>query len=227
MSDMIENQPQQTNPTNPTETPTTPTQPMPNDPAARTETGELKDASQPNVNDPAKPEPKADAVPESYTFATGEDQQLDAAAIAEVTPIFKELGINQAGADKLSAFYNKQINSLTQRGLDAVNTMREGWRNEISTDPEIGGKLDSVKAEIGKLYSHIPQDLGQKFREAMDITGAGDNPAFVKTLYKLAQLVNEGRPVSGGAPSPHGQTKSGESGRPSMAQSLYPNLPAR
>jgi len=210
----------------------TPTQPMGNDQQARTPTGELIDQAKPNVEakvdekpgDKPGDKPK-ETIPESYTFSAGEDQHLDEAAIGEVTPIFKELGLDQAGVDKLTGFYNKKVGELMTRGVEAVNTMREGWRDTIAKDPEIGGKLDVVKAEIGKIYQHLPPALGQEFRDAMNLTGAGDHPAFVKALYKLATLVNEGKPVTPGGPSPHGQ---GKTGAPqSLASAMYPNLPSR
>lgn len=226
-------------------TPTASTTPTPNpqppagnSPEARTQTGELIDQSRQSDDTTKAPEPeagkepaKSDAkagVPESYTFAAGEDQHLDEAAIGEVTPIFKELGLDQAGVDKLTGFYNKKVGEFVQRGLDAVNTMREGWRNEISADPEIGSKLDSVRAEIGKLHTHLPPDLSAAFKDAMNLTGAGDHPGIVKGLYKIALLVNEGRPVPpGNNPSPHGQSKNGNGAPPSLASAMYPNLPSR
>jgi len=227
-----------TTPLSPEQTSTTPT-PNPqiagNDPAARNADGSIIDQSKPveapavdpnKLADPAKPDAKG-AVPESYTFTAGDDQHLDEAAIGEVTPIFKELGLDQAGVDKLTGFYNKQVGNLMQRGMDAVNTMREGWRNEVTNDPEIGSKLDAVKAEIGQAFTQLPPTLVAEVKEAMNLTGAGDHPAFVKTLYKFAQLINEGKPVAAGGPSPHGQVKNGAAGPPSIAHAMYPNLVSR
>jgi hypothetical protein len=59
----------------------------------------------------------------------------------------------------------------------------------------------------------------------MNTTGMGDHPAIVRGLYELSKLVNEGTHVTGGAPSPHGQSKTGTSNRPSIAGAMYPNLP--
>lgn len=212
-----------TNPTNP---------PLPNDPASRTATGEIIDQSKVPADgktddkggDTGKKSEGEGAVPESYTFATGEDQHLDEAAIGEITPIFKELKLDQAGVDKLTGFYNKRMADLQTRLQDSVNTMREGWRNDIAADKEMGGKVDAIKTDIGKMWSHLPPDVVSSFKEAMDITGVGDHPAIVKGLWKIAALVNEGRPVPPNNPSPHGQSKPG-SGPVSIASAMYPNLP--
>jgi hypothetical protein len=58
----------------------------------------------------------------------------------------------------------------------------------------------------------------------MDLTGAGDNPAFIKAFWKLSQHVVEGKPAPGGGPSPHGQVAVGQAQRPSIAQAMYPSL---
>lgn len=212
-----------TNPTNP---------PLPNDPASRTPTGEIIDQSKVPADgktddkggDIGKKSEGERTVPESYTFATGEDQHLDEAAIGEITPIFKELKLDQAGVDKLTGFYNKRMADLQTRLQNSVNNMREGWRNDIAADKEMGDKVDAIKIDIGKMWAHLPPDVVKSFKEAMDITGVGDHPAIVKGLWKIAALVNEGRPVPPNNPSPHGQSKPG-SGPVSIASAMYPNLP--
>jgi hypothetical protein len=235
MSDVAQAQPETATPTT-TQTSTT-TPPAPNTPEARTATGELIDANAAGKSgtsgDGTPPAdatatgdtPKVpDGVPDTYTFTAPDGRTLDAGAIEAATPIFKELGLNQAQADKLVEFYNKQTGDIAQKNLDAVNTMREGWRTAVNADPEIGGKLDAVKADIGKALSQLPPALSQEFRDAMDLTGAGDHPAFIKAFHKFAQMVNEGKAVTAAAPSPHGQKAPGAAPR-SLASTMYPNLP--
>lgn len=233
----------QANNPNPTPTPpptTSSTQstpsPLPNDPAARTPQGELidqgakpNDSAAPAGTDPANSAKGPDnAVPDSYTFQpTADGQPLDAESVAEITPVFKELGLSQDQADKLIGFHNKQMEKLQTKLSSEVMTMREGWRNELKADKEIGGKLEQVAAEIGKAKAVLGPELSASLNEAMDLTGAGDHPAFIKAFYKFAQLVNEGKPVSPGNPSPFGQKAPGAAARPSAAQSLYPNLPSQ
>jgi hypothetical protein len=60
----------------------------------------------------------------------------------------------------------------------------------------------------------------------MDMTGAGDNPAFILTFYRLAQRQTEGSHVAGRGPSPGGQQRPGSADIRSPAQDLWPNLPS-
>jgi hypothetical protein len=101
------------------------------------------------------------------------------------------------------------------------------WKAEINSDPEIGGsKWNGTKASIGRLFDSLGDaKLTDGFREAMDYTGAGNHPAVVKFLARVAQRLTEGGPVRGSGPSSEGMRPPGV-GAPSAAQAIYPNLPS-
>lgn len=210
-------------------TPTTTTEaPSMNSDSARTSTGEIKDQSTDATPTPATEPAPTDApvVPDQYEFTFPEGRSPDAAVLEGATPIFKELGLSQPQAQKLVDFYTKINDDSVAANMARIDAMRTEWRNQVSADKEIGGKLDSVKTEIGRALTHLPEDVQSAFREAMDVTGAGDHPGVVKAFYKLAQMVNEGSHVTGGGPSKHGQSPTGNTARPSLASSMYPNLPS-
>jgi len=170
--------------------------------------------------------------PETYAeFKAPEGYTLSAEIVAEATPIFKELGLSQDAAQKLIDFHSKQMLASAKAPQETYENLRKDWRAKATSDPEIvkatsGGMtgMDAVKLDIGRALTHVDPALATEFRQAMDLTGAGDHPAFVKTFWKLSQLVAEGRHVAGGSPSPHGQTPSGKVERPTPAAALYPNL---
>lgn len=205
---------------------TTLTEPLGNSPEARTPTGEIVDQSAPvtSQTDSTNVDTPAPRVPETYAaFSAPEGLAIDPALIEQAAPIFKELGLNQAQAQKL-------VDIAVKRQQDAISgyqAMRADWVDQVNKDPEIGGKLDAVKAEIGKLYDAFGgrnDPAIKSFISAMDLTGAGDNPAFIKLFYKMAQKVNEGKHVTAGAPSPEGQRSPNTPAKPSAAASMYPNL---
>ena len=206
--------------------------PLANEPAARTETGEIIDRSKPTEPAGDKPAPAATdkpvGAPEAYAdFSIPEGHTLDAATIESATPIFRELGLSQDQAQKLVDFYSARVADMAKETEGYMEQVRTEWRTQLSADKEIGGKLDSVKVDIGRALDRLPTEVRDNFKAAMDLTGAGDNPAIVKAMYSLAQLVNEGTPVRGDGPSPHGQTRTGVETRPSAASAMYPNLPKR
>lgn len=210
------------------ETPIVPTTepPAANTPEARTPDGTILDLATPTPEPSSEPEPKepAPAVPETYAdFTAPEGLALDPKIIEQAAPIFKELGLTQAQAQKLIDLGISRQQAATQ----AYTDMRAQWADETRKDPEIGGKLPEVLAEIGKMYDAFGgrnDPLIKSFIQRMDLTGAGDSLSFVKLFYKMAQKVNEGRHVSGAGPTAEGQRPNGKVEKPSAAQSMYPNL---
>lgn len=177
---------------------------------------------EPKPGDPPK-DPKTE-VPATYEFKAPDGYTLDPKVIEEATPIFKELNLTQDQAQKLIDIQLKREISSAEAGQKAYNDMRAGWVAEVKADAEIGGKLSEVKQTIGKgLDSLGDPTLVASFKEAMNLTGAGDHPAFVKAMYKMSQRLTEGAPVSGKGPSPHGQTAP-NAAPPTAASALYPNL---
>lgn len=218
-------------PETPTVTPTTEGTSQPtilaNSPEARSPTGEILDQTQATVTQkPAETTP--DGAPESYAdFTAAEGTKLDAELIKAALPIFKESNLSQASAQKLVDFYTKHATNQAALAIEAVNTMRQSWRESVRTDPVIGAKLTAVQADIGKALASLGDaKLVGEFRDAMNLTGAGDHPALIKVLHKFADAVNEGTHVSGAGPSPLGQVPNGKVTRPSAAQSMYPTLPS-
>ena len=205
--------------------------PMTNSPEARTETGEIKDQGSiaPVESAPvesAPPEHVAPVIPDRYDFTLPEGSILDPKLLEEVTPIFKELKLDQPSAQRLVDIYQKQTSGTTTALLAQVEKTRTEWRDASKADPDIGPILDSkVLPEIGRALSKLPSEVSTNLRSALDFTGAGDHPAVVRAFYEFSKLVNEGTHVSGNGPSPNGQQPSGKTTPPSLASALYPNLP--
>lgn len=230
----------------PVVTPATPEVVQGNAEAARTGTGEIKDqqGTQPQgIADPKTPESKPDtkaetkpaegdkkpdpaAVPEKYDLKPPEGKELDPKLIEEITPLFKEMKLTNEQAQKLTDFYNKTVLGAADNAYEAYEDMRTANRDTIIKDPTLGNGTDGMKPEVTKNIAEVMSRIGDKatitaFKEAMDLTGAGDHPAFVKAFNTLGKLLAEGSAVKAGGPAavvaPGAAPKS-------PAQALYPNL---
>ena len=205
---------------------------------ARTETGEIKDQtltaatettktpeSPPQAETPPK-EAAPQGVPEKYEFAAPEGFEIDEKFAAEASTVFKELGLTQDQASKLVKMYTDKVGADADAPYRKYEEIRTGWRNEVTADPTLGNGTDlkpEVKAVLGRAIDGLGAKEAASFREAMEITGAGDHPAVVRAMVKWAQRAGEGTAVRGNGPSEHGQ---GNSARPtSAAKAIYPNLP--
>ena len=163
--------------------------------------------------------------PEAYaTWNVPEGFQLDETVSKEIGGIFKGLNLSQEAGQKLVDFYTAKTAESANEPYKVWQETQEQWVKEVKADREIGHKLNEVKTTISRAIDGLNDPkLAASFREAMDFTGAGNNPAFIKAFYKLAQMVTEGGHVAGSGPSPASQRRAGET--PSAARAMYPNLP--
>lgn len=233
------------------QTQSTPTEPLGNSPTARNPDGSLvspgtnqsststnqtqeSQAAQAQTSNTEKPlaaaETKAadtpQGAPEKYeAFKAPEGWEFHADRMEPVLATFKELNLSQDQAQRLVDIYGAEMVKAIEEPFNQFTEMRNGWRNELINNPELGNGKDNLKPEvlatIGRAIDSLPN--AAEFREAMAVTGAGDNPAFVKAFYALAKRSGEGTQVRGGNPSPAGQTAPGS--RPATAASaMYPHL---
>ena len=167
----------------------------------------------------------APGAPETYAaYSVPDGYTLDTEVSTEANGLFKAMNLTQAQAQQLVDFYTKHTTASANAPYDAWNSMQEQWVKEVKADPSIGPRLAEVKTTINRAIDVMGDpNLASQFREAMDYTGAGNNPAFIKTFYKLAQMITEGKHVAGNGPSAAGQKPSNE--RVSAAGAMYPNLP--
>jgi ribosomal protein L10 len=139
--------------------------------------------------------------------------------MTKATGMFKELGLSQANAQKLVDFYAEQSRQAAEAPVAYYREMQDQWVSEIRADPEIGGKLDVVRNTVARAIDGLGDPkLASDFRAAMDLTGAGNNPAFIRAFYKLAQKVTEPSSHVSGAPPAQAQKPR------TAASAIYPNL---
>lgn len=126
----------------------------------------------------------------------------------------------QARAQALADLHVNALKAAAEGPSKAWDDVTNKWLGEIAADKDIGsGNPKSpfkpeVKAALSKI---IDQVGGTELRQALDFTGAGNNPAIARAFFKLAKGYTEGTPVAG----------SPQTGKPQGpgAAALYPDLP--
>lgn len=212
--------------TQPTAPPSESTPPVSSTPA----TPETKIETPPapkDAKDPSLLNQKPAGAPDKYAdFKLPEGLKLEPTALTEASTLFKGMNLSQDQAQSLVDFHAKAIADATSAPYRAVTDMKSAWETEVRSaygkDIEPGGK---VNVAISRMIDALGPELAPGFREAMDHTLAGSNPAFVKAFAKLAEMFSEGTTVKGNGPSPLSQK--GPDVRPlSVAQAMYPHLPS-
>jgi antitoxin component of RelBE/YafQ-DinJ toxin-antitoxin module len=180
------------------------------------------------LNDKAK---QSEGAPKEYNdYTVPEGFKLDPDIKSEADKIFKSMNLSQDQAQELVNFYAAKTKEAFNAPFEAYQDTRKEWRQQAESDPDLRGKLGpggEVLTTVAKALDGLGDPkLASDFREAMDLTGAGDNPAFIKAFYRMAQRLTEGSHVVGRGPSEHGQQRPGSAAARSPAQDLWPNLPS-
>lgn len=133
---------------------------------------------------------EVEKAPDEYTdFTLPEGMALDEDLVKEFKPLAKELGLSQDKAQKLVDLQTKtmeKIGKATQAAWE--NTLTE-WRKASETDAEFGGT--ALKENIVFAKTAIDKFGNDKLREALDVTGVGNHPEFVRFMVKVGKAVSE------------------------------------
>src|SRR6266550_6160401 len=174
---------------------------------SRTPTGEIKDQTQPQSPTTESTEPNTETTttpsttterpslvnakdeagaPDKYSdFTVPEGFTLDETVAKEAGDLFKGMNLPQAQAQQLVDFYVAKTREANEAPFKLWADTQEKWINEVKADSQIGSKLQQVKATISKAIDGLGDPkLASEFREAMDYTGAGNNPAFIRAFFK-------------------------------------------
>jgi hypothetical protein len=207
-------------------------------PAAEADAGKTflnqkpKAEGDPKVDDKPKPEgeekPKPDVAsgaPEKYEdFKLPEGYKFDDAALKDIQGLFKDAGLNQEAAQKMVDYYAKNGLQAAEAPYKLWADTQKSWIKEI--EDTHGSKADTMRTDINKGLDAVltSPKLNRAFREALDMTGAGSNPAFFEALSLLVKPFLEGTVVKGGGPTKESQGNPNAPARPSAAEAMYPHL---
>lgn len=198
-----------TNPTAPTEASLANTSPE-TKPEGTNETTKTNETSLANE----KTEAQKTGAPEKYEpFKAPEGLTFAEESLTKANTLFKELGLSQEHGQKLMDLYAAEVQAVQKSLTDTVAENNKTWRTEITNDPKYGdgnGKLKGTTLKaIADVKNQLPADIRTAFEEAMDFTGAGNHPGFIKGLVALAEKLGEGAHVAGNGPTKGGQERPG------------------
>lgn len=145
------------------------------------------------VTDPSRP---------TYTdFKLPEGLVIDPEAMKVAGDMFADAGLSQEQAQKFIDLAVSREQAAAQRSVQAFVDMQNKWVREVKDDPEIGG--DKLAATLASGARAIDRLGIPGLKEALDYTGAGNNPAIVKAFARIGQMMAEDRlvPANGGPPN--------------------------
>ncbi len=168
-----------------------------------TENSALKDfADSLNVDEQEQtkePEQQQQTAPEHYVLKNANGEDVEPQELEMMSRMFKDVNLSQEQAQKLYSAYEKEQSSFIEQSQKAFNQMRDDWFNQTISDPQLGGQnIGQTKLCIKR----VMQQCGNKeLSEFLNKTGLGFNPAMVRFMTKVGELLgNDNHFVQGQAP---------------------------
>lgn len=138
--------------------------------------------------------------PEKYDFKLPEGFELNKDLVDQATPLFKEIGLTNDQAQKLVDFHAGFVKQGHEALAKAWDDVKGGWLAESKADKDIGGA--NFDKNVGVAVSAIKALDIPGLGEALNSTGAGNHPAFIKAFHKIGTLMAEGKVIIGGTKPP-------------------------
>jgi hypothetical protein len=179
---------------------------------------------------PAKPEAKAEGeapapakealaeTPPARTyenFKVPEGLKLDDARIKDFTSILDNAELShQDRGQKLVDMFVDEATKLTaardQHQRDVFDQLQNGWKEELRTDPQVGG--NRLETSLGRAKWVVEQFGGDEKQVGsllaqLSYTGMGNNVGLVRLLDNVAEMLSEGEIVPA-SPRPAKDTRS-------------------
>ncbi|WP_417329178.1 hypothetical protein [Halomonas cupida] len=198
----------------PVETPDAPPATPDAPPPAEPETPPAADGDKPDGDKPKDPPAEPEGPPEKYDWAKPEgfEGELDEAALGELEPIAKELGLSNEQANKLLSVHANAMQRQQQQQQEQATQTLEKWVGELKEDSEFGGANFDANVKVAQkaLGAFGSDELTQMLND----TGLGSHPALVKAFYEVGKRISEDTMERG----------SGAGGARPIEERMYPNM---
>lgn len=141
---------------------------------------------------------KAEGVPEKYELNMKEGYAWDEATAAAVTPMFKELGLNNAQAQKLADYHMEAMQKFQASQVQKFHEIQAAELAAAKADPEVGGAR--LQESLGFAAKAMDTYGGQEFRDALAAHGMANNVTMLRFLAKVGRELSGDRFMQGTKP---------------------------
>lgn len=184
--------------------------------------GEAKPAEAKPGEKPAEAKAEAPKLePVAYEYALPETIKMDDALKGEFHTALDAFRADPAkGVQPLIALHEKTMSDyathLQNEQVRVWNDTRKGWNTDALADEQIGGSgHQTAMGAIARMRDLFVSEKDRPaFEQFLQVTGAGDHPAFLKMLHNAARLYDEPAmpPSNVKPPATNGQNPNGRRG---------------
>lgn len=161
--------------------------------------GEKKGAGE-GEKEPPAPEPMK---PEDYKLELPEGITADDPLLTAFLEGAAKGGMDNESVQAVVSSLGPKLAEQMAAPMKAWTTLNETWQAEVKADPVIGGaNLPATIKTVADAISLVstPEEA-QAAREALTMTGAGNNPAIVRLMHRMASRLVEKGAVQGNSPA--------------------------
>lgn len=151
-----------------------------------------------------KPAPKAGEVKaEDIKVTVPEGIEIDEKTLTDFRGLIADAKLTpQERAQKLIDLHASALKAAAEKPFNDAVAQIGKWQETVKADKELGGTgYEAMKSTISKALGQIGGKELKAMEEAFVYTGAGNHPEIVRAFYRMAKLIVEGDPVTGGAPA--------------------------
>lgn len=142
----------------------------------------------------------ASTVPEKYEFAVPEGVTLNAEMLGEFEGVARELGLDQAGAQKVVDIAAKLQARQAEQVSAALQQQSAEWVQSAATDQEIGGA--KLPENLAVARKGLEAFASPELRKLLDESRLGNNPEVVRMFYRVGKALAEDKVVTGETKAP-------------------------
>jgi hypothetical protein len=181
------------------------------------------DPADPPADPDDKPADPAPEVPEKYELTAPEGLEINDEVLAEIDPIFRELGLSNDAANKIMPLAGKFMERITAAQAQQHADLAADWAKEAKADKRIGGKnWGETETFVAKAFDTAAAGLGKDgakqvgdFRELLNATGLGNHPVMIRMFRFYGERISEDTNFP--------RTGEGAAIKQSREEVLYPN----
>ena len=131
-----------------------------------------------------------DGAPEAYQdFTLPEGMDFNKEAFGEIEPLLKDMDASQAQAQKLIDVHAKMVQQQQEFAVKSWADTQAKWVETGEADEEFGKKNYDASISIAK--SAIREIGGAPLMKALEETGMGNHPEFIRFFYRVGTHLGE------------------------------------
>ena len=191
---------------------------------------EGKPAEPEKPTEPAETETKPPEPTETieYNLNFPDGREIIAESVENFVNFARESNIPPETAQKLTDMHMAALDAYDaatlQRQHDAFAQTRAEWKNQILSDPELGGSgfETNRKLAVRALDAIVPPERREAFNQALMLTGMSDHPEFFRAMVAAGKKWTEPGVAPPPAAPPPGNQRATSGGNSSRLPYAYP-----